>query len=98
MANRTATSLLAFALLLSPITALAAPATIRVFEAQVHAAPDPSSPVVYTFAENTRVSVSEDSINGFRRVRLPGGKIGYIEESALALAAAPPPAPGLEGP
>ncbi|HEX9291001.1 MAG TPA: SH3 domain-containing protein [Anaeromyxobacteraceae bacterium] len=93
MAKRKATSLLAFVLLLSPVTVLAAPATIRVFEAQVHAAPDPSSPVVYTFAENTRVSVSEDSINGFRKVRLPGNKIGYIEESALALAGAPPPTP-----
>lgn len=108
MSIRHGTSLLAFALLLSPVVARAAPATIRVFEAQVHSQPDVSSPVIHTFAENARVSVSEDSVNGFRRVRLPDGKVGYVEEGALSIGgrpparAAPPPAPAqtpeLEGP
>jgi Bacterial SH3 domain len=89
--TRTRTFLLAFALL-SPAAVLAAPATISVFEAEVHAAPDPSSPIIHTFPENARVSVSEDSVNGFRKVRLPNGKIGYIEESALTLVAVRPPA------
>ncbi len=93
MTIRAWTSLLAFVLLFSPATVRAAPATIRVFEAEVHAAPDPSSPVIHTFPENTRVSVSEDSVNGFRKVRLPDGKIGYIEESALTPAAVRPQAP-----
>jgi Bacterial SH3 domain len=104
MSIRTSIPLLALALLLSPAVARAAPATIRVFEAQVHAEPDASSPVIHTFAENARVSVSEDSVNGFRKVRLPDGKIGYIEERAIALGGrapgrtAPPPGRTLEGP
>lgn len=111
MRFRSWTCPLAVALLLSPLAAQAAPATIRVFEAEVHAQPDMSSPVIHTFAENTRVSVSEDSVNGFRKVRLPDGKVGYIEERALSIAAArparpapppaaeaPPPPPPLAGP
>ncbi len=93
MTIRAWTCLLALVLLSTPVTARAAPATIRVFEAAVHASPDPSSPVIHTFSENTRVSVSEDSVNGFRKVRLPDGKIGYVEEGALALAGARPPPP-----
>jgi hypothetical protein len=79
------TALLALALLSAPAAAQAAPARIRVFEAQVHASPDPASPVIHTFVEDTHVSVSEDVINGFRKVRLPDGKVGYVDESALAL-------------
>ncbi len=90
MTIRTWTSVLAFLLLFAPVTVRGAPATIRVFEAQVHATPDPSSPVVHTFPESTQVSVSEEPVNGFRKVRLPDGKIGYIAESALTLAAGPP--------
>jgi hypothetical protein len=40
MTIRTCTSVVAFVLLLSPAAVQAAPATIRVFEGQVHAAPD----------------------------------------------------------
>ena len=94
MSIRTWTSLLVLVLLLSPATVRAAPATISVFEAEVHAGPDPSSPVIHTFPEAARVSVSEGSVNGFRKVRLRDGKIGYIEESALTLGGARPPAPG----
>jgi len=93
MTIRTWTSLLAFVLLALPATVPAAPATISVFEAQVHASPDRSSPVVHTFPENTRVSVSEEAVNGFRRVRLPDGKTGYVAETDLTLAAVRPPAP-----
>lgn len=97
------TSLLALVLLLSPAAVRAAPATIAVFEAEVHAEPDPSSPVIHTFPENARVSVSERSVNGFRKVRLPNGNVGYIEERALTLAApplapTPPPPPGFAPP
>jgi len=87
------TALLAIALLASPLAAAAAPATVTVFEAQVHAAPDFSSPVIHTFAENTRVSVSEQAEGGFRKVRLPDGRVGYIEESALSIAGAAPTTP-----
>ena len=98
MTMRTWTSLLALGLMALPGVVRAAPATIGVFEAQVHASPDPSSPVVHTFPENSRVSVSEDSVNGFRKVRLPNGKIGYIAETDLTLAAVRPPAPTLPPP
>jgi hypothetical protein len=93
MTHRSWPPLLALSLLLWPAAAWAAPATIAVFEAEVHAAPDATSPIVYTFPENTRVSVSEEAVNGFRKVRLPEGKIGYIDEGALRLAAARQPAP-----
>jgi Bacterial SH3 domain len=98
MTMRTWTTLLAFLLLALPVSVWAAPATIGVFEAQVHASPDPSSPVVHVFPENSRVSVSEDSVNGFRKVRLPDGKIGYVAETDLTLAAVRPPAPALPPP
>ena len=96
--------LIAFAALFLPGPVFAAPATVRVFEAPVHSAPDRSSPVIHTFAENARVSVSEDVTNGFRRVRLPNGSVGYIEQSAIALAAPampperPPPPPPFAAP
>jgi hypothetical protein len=90
MSSRTWISLLGFVLLSSPAAVRAAPATVTAFEAEVHAKPDPSSPVIHTFSENTRVSVSEDVVNGFRRVRLPDGKVGYIAEGAVALATRPP--------
>ncbi len=104
MSIRTWTAALAFVLLSLPSTVLAAPATISVFEARVHASPDRSSPVVHSFPENTRVSVSEDAVNGFRKVRLPDGRTGYVEETELTLAAvrppspAPPPPPAFEPP
>jgi len=92
--TRIRTALVAFTLVFIPAVVLAAPATIAVFEAQVHAAPDLSSPVIHTFAENTRVSVSEDVTDGFRRVRLPDGRVGFIEERALSIGTtATPPSP-----
>jgi hypothetical protein len=93
--NRNLVALLAFVLVSLPATAFAASATITVFEAKVHASPDRSSPVIHTFTENTRVSVSEEATNGFRRVRLPSGRVGYIDETAISLggAEAQPPTP-----
>lgn len=100
MTKRTSIALCALALLFFPAAALAVPATITVFEAEVHAAPDPSSPVIHTFAENTHVSVSEQATNGFRKVRLPDGRVGYLEEGSLALSpvATAPPTPPPPGP
>jgi hypothetical protein len=85
--------LLALALALLPARAFAAPATVRAFEAPAHSAPDPSSPIVYTFTESARLSVSDDVTNGFRRVRLPNGAVGWVADSLVALEAraAPPP-------
>jgi len=74
----------------------ASPAVVKVFEAKAHAQPDAASPVLHTFVEKAEVSVSEEAEAGWRRVRLPDGNVGYIQESALRLVtaeAAPPAAP-----
>lgn len=79
-------------LLVAPAIALAEPATIRVFEAKVHASANAASPVVHVFAEGAAVSVSETTDGGWRRVRLPDGGVGYVLESELAFSRAPAPA------
>lgn len=85
-----------FLSLLLATTAHAAPAVVKVFEAKAHAQPDTASPVLHTFVEKAEVSVSEEAEAGWRRVRLPDGNVGYIQESALRLVtaeAAPATAP-----
>jgi hypothetical protein len=84
---------LAFALLVAPATAGAAHATVAVSEAPVHSSPDPSSPIIHTFTQGTRLTVSDRAGYGFRTVRMPDGRYGFVPESALALdePAAPPP-------
>ncbi|WP_375767695.1 hypothetical protein NR798_39395 [Archangium gephyra] len=84
-----------FSLLLATV-AHAAPAVVKVFEAKAHAQPDATSPVLHTFVEKAELSVSEEAEAGWRRVRLPDGNVGYIQESALRLVtaeAAPPATP-----
>jgi len=73
-------------------SARAEPAVVKVFEAKVHTEPNPSAPVVHTFIEKTELSVSEESTNGWRRVRLPDQRTGWIQESALQLGAPSAPA------
>jgi len=87
--------------LLLATTAHAAPAVVKVFEAKAHAQPDTASPVLHTFVEKAEVSVSEEAEAGWRRVRLPDGNVGYIQEIALRLVtaeAAPPAAPATATP
>lgn len=72
--------------LVAASVAFAEGAVIKVFEAPAYERADKSSPVVHTFLEGAQVSVSEVSESGFRKVRLPDGKVGYLEESALKLA------------
>lgn len=78
-----------------PAPAAAEPAVVKVFEAPARAAPEPGAAVVHTFVEGAAVSVSEAGERGWRRVRLPDGTTGWIEEAALRLGApaAPGPAP-----
>lgn len=87
--------LLALALVVAPSVARAAHATVAAAEAQVHASPDPASPVIHTFPQGTRLTVSDRGGYGFRTVRLPDGRYGFVPEGALALeqSAAPPPPP-----
>ncbi len=67
-----------------PARALAEPAVVKVFEAEARSAPDRSAPVVHVFAESARISVSEEATQGWRKVRLPDGGVGFVEERALA--------------
>ena len=92
-------ALLAFALMSSPGTAVAAPATVTVFEAQVHSAPDRSPGHPYVHREQPCVGLRRGD-ERFQEDWLPNGRVGYIEESALSLsgAAARPPGPPPEGP
>jgi Bacterial SH3 domain len=82
---------LALALLI-PALASAEPALVRVFEGIARSAPAPDAPILHRFAEGTRVSVSEESTDGWRRVRLPAGGTGWIEEASLRIPAPPEPA------
>jgi hypothetical protein len=90
--NRTFARTLVPLLLLATV-ATAEPAVIKVFEAKVHAQPDATSPIVHTFVEKTEVSVSEEAQDGWRRVRLPDGSVGWLQESTLTLPGSAPAAP-----
>lgn len=78
---------LSLGLVLAPLLALAEPATVKRFEAPAHERPDATSPTVHTFIEDAALSVSEEAENGFRKVRLPDGNVGWIDEAALTFAA-----------
>ncbi len=86
-----------FSLMLAT-AAHAAPAVVKVFEAKAHAQPDVTSPVLHTFVEKAEVSVSEEAEAGWRRVRLPDGNVGYLQESALRLVTAEAPVPAAPAP
>jgi hypothetical protein len=75
-----------------PQLALAEQARIALFEAVARAEPRPDATPLETFVEGTPVSVSEEAQAGWRRIRLRDGGIGWIEERALRLGDAPPPA------
>jgi len=76
-----------------PLMARAMPARIQVFETAVRSAPQPSASVVHVFVEGTDVSVSEERFGAYRKVRLPRGKTGFVDERALSLAGAASVAP-----
>jgi hypothetical protein len=73
--------------------AWAAPAVVRVFEAQAHEQPDEDSPVLHVFPEDAKLSVSEEVTDGWRRVRLPDGRTGFVRDDQLAGAATAPVQP-----
>jgi hypothetical protein len=61
----------------------ATPARINVFEAKVLAEPVEGAQVLHVFLEDQKVSVSEETKDGWRRVRIPGGKVGWLSEGAI---------------
>lgn len=71
----------------------AAPAVVRVFEARAHEQPDVDSPVLHVFPEEAKLSVSEEATDGWRRVRLPDGRTGFVRDDEIAVAAPPPVQP-----
>jgi hypothetical protein len=77
-----------------------APAVVRVFEAQAHEQPHADSPVLHVFPEEAKLSVSEQATDGWRRVRLPDGRTGFVRDEQLAVGAPPPvqPLPGSDPP
>jgi hypothetical protein len=74
--------------LLRASIAYAAPAVVKVFEADARAAPDAKAAVVQVLPEKTEVSVSEEITNGWRRVRLQDGKTAFIRDEDVRLASA----------
>jgi hypothetical protein len=82
---------LAAALLALPALARAAPGTVDAHAAAARSAPRADAPVLHVFSGGTTVSVSEIVEHGFRRIRLPDGAIGFVEDGQVRLAPAPPP-------
>jgi hypothetical protein len=87
--RRSRLTLLALVMSALPLATFAAPATVTVFEAEVYAQPDRASSAIHAFVEGTRLSVSEKTYDGFRKVRLPDGKVGYIDATAVRLVRPP---------
>jgi TM2 domain-containing membrane protein YozV len=75
------------AAILAPALAEAEPAVVRTFEAKIYSTPSSTGWVVGDLQEGAKVSVSEDSVSGFRRIRLKDGTIGYIDERLLTFSA-----------
>ncbi len=76
---------LVVAVLLLASPAWAAPAVVKVFEAAAREAPSPDAPVVHVFPEQTKIFVSEEVTDGWRRVRLPEGKTAYVRDDQIKL-------------
>jgi SH3-like domain-containing protein len=89
---RVASVVLAFAIaLLAADEARAAPAVVKVFEANAREAPATDAAVAKVFPEKAELSVSEDVKDGWRRVRLPDGKTAFIRDEDIRLVDASPP-------
>lgn len=73
------------ALLLAASPASAAPAVVQVFEAPARGAPGPDAPVLHVFPEETKIFVSEEVTDGWRKVRLPDGKTAYVRDDQIKL-------------
>jgi hypothetical protein len=68
----------------TPPPALALSATIS-NPSDLRSAPHASAPVLSRLDAGTQVTASDQSVRGFRRVKAPDGRSGYVEERGLAL-------------
>jgi hypothetical protein len=74
-----------FTMLVS-LTASAAPAVVNKFEVAAREAPSVDATVVEVLSEQTKLSVSEEATDGWRRARLPDGKTAFIRDEDVRLA------------
>jgi hypothetical protein len=81
--------LVAAVLVFASALARAAPATVRAGEAPARSAPLRDAPVLHVYGEGAAVSVSEVVEQGFRRIRLPDGGVGFVEDGQVRVDAAP---------
>jgi hypothetical protein len=58
-------------------------------QAEAHSAPFKSTPVVHTFWEGDKVSADEQAHDGWRRIHVPDGRIGFVRDEEVQLDAAP---------
>lgn len=65
--------------------AAAAPAVVKVFEATARQAPSADAAPAQVFQEGAELSVSEEATNGWRRVRLSGGKTAFVRDDEVHL-------------
>jgi hypothetical protein len=83
--------LLVVVTLVSSGQAVAATAVVKVFEATGRKAPSDDAAPVQVFKEGSELSVWENAINGWRRVRLADGKIAFVRDDEVRLAGASGP-------
>jgi hypothetical protein len=87
-------ALLVAAFVLSSSVAAAAPAVVTATESEAHSAPFKSTPVLHTFHIADKVSAEEQAKDGWRRVRLPDGRMAFVRDDELKMeGASSQPAP-----
>jgi hypothetical protein len=72
--------------------AAAAPAVVRAPATPVLESTAPAAKVLETLDEGTKIDVSETVTDGRRRLTLPSGQIGFIDDAAIELAKEEPAA------
>ena len=65
------------------VAAAARPMAVSVFEARAYAEPRDDAEVVEVFVEGTELSAAEEATDGWLRVRLASGAVGWMHEGDL---------------
>jgi hypothetical protein len=79
------TSSLLAAVSFSAAEAAAAAAVVRAAATPVLESAEPSAKVLNTLAEGTKLDVSDAVTNGRRRIKLPSGQDGFVDDAAVEL-------------